>query len=139
MHKDMMRELEGQIDGSLNEHQKVFDVWRKEFNTERPHEALGMKRPGEVYHKSEKEYCEEKVESVYGCGIKSRMVNDRGWCNFKGRRLFIGNPFSGYHVGLKERTAQPTEAWFDNFLLGEIDAATGQIPAKGTIIQQTNG
>jgi hypothetical protein len=62
MHRDMMRELEGQIDGSLNEHQKVFDVWRKEFNTERPHQALGMKRPVEVYRKSERNYISEKVE-----------------------------------------------------------------------------
>jgi transposase InsO family protein len=32
MHRDMMTELEGQIDGNLKEHQKVFDKWRKEFN-----------------------------------------------------------------------------------------------------------
>jgi transposase InsO family protein len=136
MHRDMTRELEGQIDGSLNEHQRVFDAWREEFNTERPHEALGMKRPAEVYCKSETEYFEEKVELVYGRGMKRRMVNDRGWCNFQGRRLFIGNPFSGYHVGLSEHSGRRTEAWFDNFLLGEIDCATGQIIAKGTIIQQ---
>jgi hypothetical protein len=51
-------------------------------------------------------------------------------------RLFIGNPFTGYQVGLKEHMGQRTEAWFDNFLLGEIDQATGQIMAKGSIIQQ---
>ncbi|GHT69872.1 hypothetical protein FACS1894110_20210 [Spirochaetia bacterium] len=64
------------------------------------------------------------------------MVNDRGWCNFRGKRLFIGNPFPGYQVGLKERKGQQTEVWFDNFLLGEIISATGQIAAKGSIIQQ---
>jgi transposase InsO family protein len=136
MHRDMMNELEGQIDGSLNEHQKVFDAWRNEFNTERPHEALGMKRPAEVYHKSERRYISEKVELVYGRGMKSRMVNDRGWCNIRGKRLFIGNPFSGYQVGLKEQAGQQTEVWFDNFLLGEIIPATGQIAAQGSIIQQ---
>jgi transposase InsO family protein len=36
MHRDMMTELEGQIDGNLAEHQKVFDTWRKEFNEVRP-------------------------------------------------------------------------------------------------------
>jgi hypothetical protein len=29
MHRDMMVELEGQIDGNLNEHQRVFDIWRE--------------------------------------------------------------------------------------------------------------
>ena len=68
--------------------------------------------------------------------MKSRMVNDRGWCNFREKRLFIGNPFTGYHVGLKERMGQQTEVWFDNFLLGEIISAVGQIAAQGAIIQQ---
>ena len=95
-----------------------------------------MKRPAEVYRKSERKYIHEKVEVEYGKGMKSRMVNDRGWCNFRGKRLFIGNPFTGYQVGLKERAGQRTEVWFDNFLLGEIIAATGQIAAQGTIIQQ---
>jgi len=36
MHRDMKDELEGQIDGNLNEHQKVFDDWRDTFNTIRP-------------------------------------------------------------------------------------------------------
>ena len=54
MHRDMKAELEGQIDGNLNEHQKVFDKWSEDFNTIRPHEALGMKRPADVYVKSER-------------------------------------------------------------------------------------
>ena len=40
MHRDMAKELEGQIDGALNEHQTVFDKWREDFNNIRPHEAL---------------------------------------------------------------------------------------------------
>ncbi|GHT99571.1 hypothetical protein FACS1894142_7300 [Spirochaetia bacterium] len=86
MNRDMMNELEGQIDGSLNEHQKVFDEWRNEFNTERPHQALGMKRPAEVYRKSERKYISEKIEFEYGKRMKSRMVNNRGWCNFRERK-----------------------------------------------------
>jgi hypothetical protein len=82
MHRDMM-EREGQIDGSLNEQQKVFDTWRKKFNEVHPHEALGMKTPGEVYKKSEQTYPGEIVEIRYGRGIKVRMVNDRGYINLK--------------------------------------------------------
>src|SRR5512137_613003 len=32
--------------------QARFDRWRREFNTERPHEALGMQRPAERYRRS---------------------------------------------------------------------------------------
>jgi transposase InsO family protein len=43
MHLDIKKELEGKINGSLKLHQNVFDIWKDEFNTERPHESLGMK------------------------------------------------------------------------------------------------
>ena len=36
MHLDMTKELEGQIDGDIRFHQKIFEKWRKEFNEERP-------------------------------------------------------------------------------------------------------
>src|SRR5213592_1240944 len=50
MHKDISRELEavGECD------QDALDVWRDTFNYERPHEALGMRWPGEVYLPSER-------------------------------------------------------------------------------------
>ncbi len=79
MHRDMKDELEGQIDGKLNEHQKVFDQWRVEFNTIRPHEALEMKTPSNVYVRSERIFEPEDVLIVYGKEYKSHMVNDRGF------------------------------------------------------------
>ncbi len=52
MHKDISRELEavGECD------QAALDVWRETFNYGRPHEALGMRCPGEVYLASERKY-----------------------------------------------------------------------------------
>lgn len=126
MHRDMKNELEGQIDGNLNEHQRVFDKWREEFNNIRPHEALGMKTPASVYVKSNRKYDPENVLIVYGKGYKSRMVNDRGFCNYKNKRIFVGNPFAGYNVGVREFEGE-TEIWFDDFLIGTIDKITGLI------------
>jgi transposase InsO family protein len=36
--------------------QARFDAFIQEFNTERPHEALGMKSPAEVYSASPRAY-----------------------------------------------------------------------------------
>jgi transposase InsO family protein len=137
MHRDMKTELQGQIDGSLNEHQGVFDQWRKDFNEIRPHEALGMKVPAEVYKKSERKYTGENIELKYGCGFIVRMVNDRGFLNLKQKRIFVGNPFSGYHVGVKEFVDKPAEVWFGNYLLGTINNETGLIEPSLTILQVT--
>jgi transposase InsO family protein len=52
MHRDISRELEamGECD------QQAWDLWRQTFNYERPHEALGMRCPGELYVASERKY-----------------------------------------------------------------------------------
>jgi hypothetical protein len=92
MHRDMKKELQGQIDGTLGEHQNVFNERLAVFNTARPHEALDMKVRADVYHKSERKYFEEHIELRYGKGYKARYVNDRGYINYGRKRIFIGNP-----------------------------------------------
>jgi len=138
MHRDMKTELQGQIDGSLNEHQKVFEQWRKDFNEVRPHEALDMKVPADIYKKSEIKFINENVEFRYGKGYKTRIVNDRGFLNLNQKRVFVGNPFAGYYAGVKEFVDKPTEVWFGNYLLGVINNDTGLIEPNFTIMQVTN-
>jgi transposase InsO family protein len=137
-HRDMKTELQGQIDGSLNEHQNVFNQWRKDFAEVRPHEALGMKTPAEVYCKSEIKYPGEHMELHYGKGFIARIVNDRGFFNWKNKRIFVGNPFNGYHVGIKEFVDKPLEVWFGKFFLGIINADSGLIEPCCSIIQSSN-
>jgi transposase InsO family protein len=127
MHKDMMIELQNKIHGDLKLHQKMFDKWRKEFNEVRPHESLGMKTPSEVYIKSERKYWGPDVEIDYQGKMKSRTVNDRGFFNWKLKRIFVGNPFAGYIVGVKERVNKWPEVWFCDMKLGEINPDTLQI------------
>jgi putative transposase len=127
MHRDMKKELEGKIDGSLNEHQKEFDAWREEYNNERPHEALGMKCPAECYKDSERKYEPEQVDIEYPGNYTSRRVNDRGVFHYKRKRYFLGNPFDGYSVGIKKDKEGRTEIWFDKFLLGYLDLENGLI------------
>jgi len=127
MHLDMKRELEGHIYGDVKEHQKVFDIWRKEFNTERPHEALGLRYPSEVYRKSERKYDPEIVDVAYGKEYKVRKVNDRGYFNHMKKRYFIGNPFAGYSIGICYKEKGKPEVWFASMCIGVLDQETGTI------------
>ena len=47
--------------------------------------------------------------------------------DLKTKRIFVGNPFSGYYVGVKERSGKWTEVWFEELKLGEINHDTFQI------------
>jgi len=119
MHGDMKKELEGKIDGNLNLHQSVFNIWRKEFNTERPHQALDMKKPTQIYIKSKRKY--KVIDALeYPGKILSRQVNDRGCTFYKGHKVFLSNAFNGFNVGLEVKT-ESIKVWFANNFLGEID------------------
>jgi hypothetical protein len=121
MHLDMMKELEHKIDGDLKMHQSIFEVWRKEYNEERPHEALNMKKPAQVYTNSPRKY-KKYDQFVYPNEFISRQVNDRGYTIYKGRRIFISNAFNGFNLGLDVKQKDKIKVWFANNFLGEIDA-----------------
>lgn len=119
MHRDIALELEGRIAGDLEIHRARMEEWRTEFNEERPHESLGMKKPSEVYRKSKIKY-EEFDAFQYPEGFRSRQVNNRGYTNLKGRHVFISNAFNGYNIGVK-KTAEGWEVWFERKLIGIVD------------------
>ncbi len=56
MHKDIRLEVQSVVKGDLNHNAASLEVWRRDFNEKRPHEALNMKTPSEVYKKSSRKY-----------------------------------------------------------------------------------
>jgi transposase InsO family protein len=118
LHRDIQTELEpGQAQ------QEALDLWRQEFNYERPHEALGMKCPGEVYQKSQRRY-EGSPEDLEYPGLHVRRVGPQGRIMWAGIPLFITTSLAGWSVGLKPMANGRLEAWFGRLLLGWIDPAT---------------
>jgi len=53
LHRDISMELEG-VTGAHA--QAALDLWREQFNHERPHEALAMRTPGELYLPAPRKY-----------------------------------------------------------------------------------
>ena len=56
MHADISREIQGKIPGGKTANQIVINEWVKEYNEVRPHEALKMKTPSDIYRKSDIKY-----------------------------------------------------------------------------------
>ena len=56
MHRDLAAEVQYAGSGSLEELREALELWRQSYNQERPHEALGMKTPAEVYTPSAARY-----------------------------------------------------------------------------------
>jgi putative transposase len=132
MHRDIRMELQGLIEGDLEDHQAAFESWRHDFNWVRPHEALGMRLPGEVYRKSRRAYEAQIPQIQYPPQYLIRKVSNAGMLTVADKRIFISSSLRGWHVGLKPVTMQTLEVWFDNLRLGEIDlTAEAFIEADG--------
>ena len=116
MHRDISHELEalGESD------QEGLDLWRQTFNYERPHEALGMRCPGELYAPSHRKYdgTPEDLEYPQMC---TRRVCQHGLIKVDGQRLFLSTSLAGWSVGLKPITQNVMDVWFGRLLLGQID------------------
>jgi transposase InsO family protein len=121
-HERMHRDIRLELEPSTAE-QAVLDVWRQEFNHERPHEALGMRCPAQVYSRSTRKY-EGNPEDLEYPGLASRKVSAEGDIKWEASNYFIGTSVAGWSVGLKALANETFEVWFGRLLLGWIDSAT---------------
>jgi transposase InsO family protein len=124
MHRDMATELEQRIDGDLAHHQAALDTWRHAFNHERPHEALGMRCPGEVYEPSSRHYEGTPDRLDYPEGFIERNVNGAGQIKLHGAVITVSQALREWNVGLKPQEENEYALYFANLCLGRIDLKT---------------
>ena len=133
LHADISREVEA-VGGST---QEALDLWRQSFNYQRPHEALGMRCPGEVYVKSERQY-EGTPEDLDYPQMCARRVSPHGMISLDGEKLFLSTALSGWSVGLKPIAGDLMEVWFGCLLLGQVDlSASSFIRADSRCLDKT--
>jgi transposase InsO family protein len=120
MHLTLKSEATVPASKDLRGQQRRFDRWREEFNEKRPHEALGMKTPSEVYCSGGRNYERVERESKYSEGYEVRRVKRNGEIKWKGRRRFIGDALKGVLVGIKKVEDGHNQVYFDSILLGDL-------------------
>ena len=120
VHRDISLELESL--GSETT-QAALDLWRHEFNHERPHQALEMRCPAQLYRSSERRFKGNPDELSYAA-MSTRPVSHSGQINWEKQKLFISSSLAGWSVGLKVAENGLIAVWFARLLLGHIDPAT---------------
>jgi len=121
MHKDIAAEIEPFYRYKTPLVQEVLNNWKAEFNNIRPHEALDMKTPAEVYTKSPRKYTGDTDEILYPLGTQSRKVSSRGSIKLNNIEVYFSTALSGYHLGLRETDDNELSVWFGDFFLGKLD------------------
>jgi transposase InsO family protein len=100
--------------------QARFEDFLKEFNVERPHEALAMKVPGEVYRPSSKPYA-GLPDVDYPFHDKDILVTACGRICMHRKKINISTVMAGQRLGVKEVEDGIWLVSFMQYDLGYID------------------
>jgi transposase len=102
MHRTLKQETTRPAKANLLQQQERFDAFVEEFNHERPHQALAMQRPADIYRPSPRRY-EGLPELEYPLHDEVCRVDNRGVINMPDNRAcYLSQALVGCHVGLRE-------------------------------------
>jgi putative transposase len=130
-HERLHRDLSVEVEGVRGAHrQGALDLWREQFNRERPHEALGMRTPSELYLPAIRQY-QGTPQTLEYSAMGSRKVNGCGQIQWENECYFLSRSLAGWNVGLQS-LGQAVNVWFGRLLLGQID------PSNATLERHEN-
>lgn len=131
MHRTLKAECEPQAD--LRRQQPAFDVWRREFNEERPHEALAMRQPAKIYAPSSRRYPRPLLHAEHGRWSHVAQVDKNGFIRFDKQRVFVSSALRHLYVELEHVGETTWDVAWGPILLGRIDSrvlARGIAPTR---------
>lgn len=120
MHLTLKKEATRPAGRNSLQQQARFDEFIREFNEERPHEAIGMKTPAELYRPSERRY-EGLPELDYPFHDKVLMVTSCGRICMHRKKINLSTVLAGQKVGVTEVDDGIWLVSFMNYDLGYID------------------
>jgi transposase InsO family protein len=103
MHRTLKFETARPARANLLQQQERFDEFVDEFNHQRPHEALDMKRPADVYMPSPRAFPARLPEPRYPAHDDVLRVSRTGQIYIPGiRQVHLSTALSGEYVGIRE-------------------------------------
>jgi transposase InsO family protein len=120
MHLTLKKEATRPPGENIFQQQAKFDDFIEEYNNDRPHEALGMKYPAEIYKPSPRVYT-GLPELVYPLHDLTSNVTHCGRICLHRKKINLSTVFAGQSVGLKEVEEGTWLVSFMDYDLGYID------------------
>jgi transposase InsO family protein len=121
MHRTLKRRAVKPVQRTCAGQQRQFDAFRLEYNTERPHDALGGDTPASRYTPSPRPYPERVPVPEYPGHFLVKRVTDAGTFRFQHRLLYIANALVNQHIGLEETDDGVWAIYFNTVLLATLD------------------
>jgi putative transposase len=102
MHRTLNAEATRPPERNQATQQARFDRFCREYNHERPHEALGQRTPAALSHSSPRRMPAKLAEPAYPGYCLVRRVSNTGTFRFKSRQLFLSDTLLQEQIALEE-------------------------------------
>lgn len=112
---------------SLAAQQRRFDRFRREYNQERPHEALGQRTPASIHRASPRLFPGRALDPTYPGHYERERVNPQGFLRWNGSSHFLAETLAGEVVGLAEVAEGSWEVYFGPLLVGRLHVAVPEL------------
>jgi len=123
MHLTLKREATKPAAANVLQQQARFDTFVAQYNRDRPHQALHMKVPADVYVRSPRVY-RGLEELTYPFHDKTFTVTQCGRICFNGRKVNLSHVFAGQNVGVTQVGERVWLVTFMRYDLGYFDDET---------------
>ena len=132
IHRTMKAEGTQRPEATPQRQQAVLDGFRQRYNEERPHEALQMRCPAQVYERSGREYPARLAPVEYPSGRAVRQVQQHGQFYWHGEAVFVGEALVHEPIGLEPLDDRRWKVYYSTVLLGVFNEAEHSIvPVDG--------
>jgi putative transposase len=120
MHKTLKQHTATPPCATMDDQQRAFDRFRRDYNDERPHEALGQTPPAKHYEPSGRMMPEQPRAPEYGSDVVVRRTDCAGRFSWKGALFLAGTPLANQPIGLRQTDEDEWEIFYGPLLLGYV-------------------
>ena len=113
---------------NMLQQQDKFEDFIREYNYERPHQALDMKRPADIYQPSSRIY-EGLPDLSYPFHDKTVTITNCGRICIEGKKIHFSTVFAGQDIGLRQ---VEDDVWLVSFMgydMGYFDLESHRVQA----------
>ena len=121
MHRTLKRQAIKPVRQTCTAQQRNFDAFRREYNEERPHEAVGQRTPASQYIASKRPYPARLPTPEYPGHFVVKTITTAGTFSVGKRLSYLANTLTNQRIGMKETDDGLWAIYFHTVLLATLD------------------
>ena len=126
MHLTLKRDATKPAAANFLQQQARFDAFLQQYNSDRPHQALAMKTPSDLYVRSSRPY-EGLLEPTYPFHDWTARITHCGRLCLDRRKISVSHVFAGQPVGVRQVAERMWLVSFMHYDLGYFDDQAGRL------------